>query len=683
MKTNLKSILMCSIVLLFNFLSHAQYAPTYMSGYDPNFVAVNSTNFSPYGSTGYNNTQKHLATLTNLTLKIQNNLMSYYGDSRNYTPTTDTNVLLNTPAYKYDRIVKSNGIIARKVMYAKKHVTGNPDPFVRMVVVRPDDNVVRPCIMITNGANWMIDFAKPGGYAVWAIIADLAIRGYCVVYYESLSNDLAGLAYILPNQYPCNYYGQGDDVIRKNAYANFQYAVAAYNYILTDASLPATQRIINANTNDISAFGISMGASTAFMLAYSRAGINYTTPNYNLSYTGTSTHTCSNTQISNNNYTKLCLNANPTSSINIKSLILGNSYVPADQDYFTTTPKSVPTLFLWGNEDDVRINGPTSLPVNYFLPPDPASSALLLPFNSVRTTMKSLGILSRLFVNCNGGHLFFKNFATGNVTPLSCLVTNTLTDKLSMLTTSNSKDDILTIGNTIQTTDPSYPGNTIFLNCIDPVNTKYDNQQKYYNYSVDGASFRLFGTQMMYAFSGIIHSNTILTNFLKDIRTNTNITPTLPPNSTPNFVKTNTDFSVNPFYIGTPPYQICFWYRVSSANMDGSIVPSTSCMNSGNTYTRMASPGIEEQKSEVDKSFSLYPNPSDNLLNVELYSETEGHVKVEIYNSTGAIVMTMERSLQLGMNKLELNTKGLPAGMYFVRSQFGGNAIVKTINISH
>ena len=65
--------------------------------------------------------------------------------------------------------------------------------------------------------------------------------------------------------------------------------------------------------------------------------------------------------------------------------------------------------------------------------------------------------------------------------------------------------------------------------------------------------------------------------------------------------------------------------------------------------------GVEEFENNV----KLYPNPTANLLNVE----GEGMRSLEIYNTVGQHVMTMEVS----GNKTQINTESLNNGIYFIR----------------
>ncbi|HNM33044.1 MAG TPA: hypothetical protein PKM51_09825, partial [Chitinophagales bacterium] len=102
-------------VLLAVFQLKAQYAPSFSVGYDTNYVSVNKSNFSPTsGTITYNDTQKYVSTILNISTKIHVNLMSLNGllsdpNLSNYTTLTQ---LDQTPAYSYNKIVRTNGIIA-------------------------------------------------------------------------------------------------------------------------------------------------------------------------------------------------------------------------------------------------------------------------------------------------------------------------------------------------------------------------------------------------------------------------------------------------------------------------------------------------------------------------------------------------------------------------------------------
>ena len=62
---------------------------------------------------------------------------------------------------------------------------------------------------------------------------------------------------------------------------------------------------------------------------------------------------------------------------------------------------------------------------------------------------------------------------------------------------------------------------------------------------------------------------------------------------------------------------------------------------------------------ELENSVKLYPNPTANVLNVE----GEGMSSLEVYNTVGQRVMTME----VNGNKTQINTESLNNGIYFIR----------------
>jgi hypothetical protein len=62
---------------------------------------------------------------------------------------------------------------------------------------------------------------------------------------------------------------------------------------------------------------------------------------------------------------------------------------------------------------------------------------------------------------------------------------------------------------------------------------------------------------------------------------------------------------------------------------------------------------------ELENSVKLYPNPTNNILNVE----GEGMSSIEVYNAVGQRVMKQE----VNGNKAQVNTQSLNSGVYFIR----------------
>lgn len=62
----------------------------------------------------------------------------------------------------------------------------------------------------------------------------------------------------------------------------------------------------------------------------------------------------------------------------------------------------------------------------------------------------------------------------------------------------------------------------------------------------------------------------------------------------------------------------------------------------------------------------IYPNPATDLVNLEVNSSLAKSASISVYNGVGAIAKSMNIQLQVGLNDIQLNTKSLPAGMYYI-----------------
>ena len=78
---------------------------------------------------------------------------------------------------------------------------------------------------------------------------------------------------------------------------------------------------------------------------------------------------------------------------------------------------------------------------------------------------------------------------------------------------------------------------------------------------------------------------------------------------------------------------------------------------------------------EHENNLKLYPNPTANILNVE----SEGMTSVEVYNTVGQRVMTME----VNSNKTQINTESLNNGIYFLRVRANdGTMLNRTFSVA-
>jgi hypothetical protein len=76
------------------------------------------------------------------------------------------------------------------------------------------------------------------------------------------------------------------------------------------------------------------------------------------------------------------------------------------------------------------------------------------------------------------------------------------------------------------------------------------------------------------------------------------------------------------------------------------------------TYEYCGIPAITSTAEIPSLNFSIYPNPTHHVLNVEIPENTEG-VSIEIINTIGHIVATT--------NRTSIDVSGLSSGLYFVR----------------
>ena len=66
--------------------------------------------------------------------------------------------------------------------------------------------------------------------------------------------------------------------------------------------------------------------------------------------------------------------------------------------------------------------------------------------------------------------------------------------------------------------------------------------------------------------------------------------------------------------------------------------------------------------------FSIYPNPTQNLVNIQLFLDAESEVSLDLYDTKGALIQTfLQKEIQNGNNQISTDLDFLPAGVYFFR----------------
>jgi hypothetical protein len=120
-----------------------------------------------------------------------------------------------------------------------------------------------------------------------------------------------------------------------------------------------------------------------------------------------------------------------------------------------------------------------------------------------------------------------------------------------------------------------------------------------------------------------------------------------------------TDFTAIGVVKGLPPYQLTDpsiavgsnIYRVKQINNDGTEVQSKT-INLVSTMTAL--------------TMTLYPNPTGNVLHIQLENALQQSAKIEIADAQGRIVHRQMIAARSGLQRLTVNTKHLKPQLYFL-----------------
>jgi uncharacterized repeat protein (TIGR01451 family) len=82
-----------------------------------------------------------------------------------------------------------------------------------------------------------------------------------------------------------------------------------------------------------------------------------------------------------------------------------------------------------------------------------------------------------------------------------------------------------------------------------------------------------------------------------------------------------------------------------------------------------------------NNQMDLYPNPTDEFVNINIQSKNDGNVNISITDVTGKVCLQQQRVLKAGYNKLIVNTTELSKGIYFVQTT-SNDGLVKTAKLS-
>ena len=125
------------------------------------------------------------------------------------------------------------------------------------------------------------------------------------------------------------------------------------------------------------------------------------------------------------------------------------------------------------------------------------------------------------------------------------------------------------------------------------------------------------------------------------------------------------------FWVGTSNMDIIVWLQ---NNTTGEVLQSA--------YGKYTTSSINEMD-DVARFIAVYPNPSNEVAGIELDLIDRSDVTLNLVNSLGQTVYTSSKSLDAGIQKIEVSTATLSAGLYFINVNVDGISKTLRLNVAH
>lgn len=91
---------------------------------------------------------------------------------------------------------------------------------------------------------------------------------------------------------------------------------------------------------------------------------------------------------------------------------------------------------------------------------------------------------------------------------------------------------------------------------------------------------------------------------------------------------------------------------------------------------------VQENNNVLESVSNIYPNPATNMANVTVNLTRETPVKVQVYNSIGALVYSGNEQKSPGKNKVSVDCTLFNSGLYFMTLTAGDTKITKRLVIN-
>ena len=147
---------------------------------------------------------------------------------------------------------------------------------------------------------------------------------------------------------------------------------------------------------------------------------------------------------------------------------------------------------------------------------------------------------------------------------------------------------------------------------------------------------------------------------------------------------TYTHYANSTITVNSNPAQGSFDFWVGANNMD--IIVWLQDMTNGEVlqaaYADYTTSSVDEMDN-LAKYISIYPNPANEVAGVEIELMDRSEVTVNMVNAMGQTVLVEAATLDAGVQKLNLNTAELSAGLYFVNVNVNGVSKTLRVNVAH
>lgn len=92
--------------------------------------------------------------------------------------------------------------------------------------------------------------------------------------------------------------------------------------------------------------------------------------------------------------------------------------------------------------------------------------------------------------------------------------------------------------------------------------------------------------------------------------------------------------------------------------------------------------GVNEHANVLESVSNIYPNPSTNNANITVVLTDEVPVKVQVFNSLGALVYNGTEQSLSGKNKLAVDCTNFNSGLYFITVTAGNSKVTKRLVVN-